>query len=77
LCDPVDEKVDLWDFVLCEQGGDGDGAAITCASEPETEEPYQFPSTGTPAGWMQVSCSLDLCETGGAGGGGGAGGADN
>lgn len=70
LCDPEDED-DLWAFVLCEEGGDGDGTAITCASDPETGEPYQFPTTGIPAVWTEISCSLDLCETGGAGGGGG------
>lgn len=68
LCDPVDEEVALWEFILCEEGGDGDGTAITCAIDPETEEAYQFPTTGIPAVWTEISCTLDSCGTGGAGG---------
>lgn len=70
-CEAAADDSITWEFILCEEGGDGDGAAVTCATDPETGEPYTFPSTGVPSGWTGITCSeaAQACEMGGAGGG--------
>lgn len=61
------ESPELSEFVVCLEGGDGDGTQVTTARDPESGDLYEFSTTTIPPGWSEESDGM--CDAGGAGGG--------